>query len=49
MELNCVETYLKKKIAQNFNGRMITMGRVANLTGDKNLKKTVDSLKIRKL
>ncbi|MDT0687581.1 GMC family oxidoreductase [Autumnicola psychrophila] len=35
MELNCVEDHLKKSIAENFNGRVLTPGRVANLTGDK--------------
>ncbi|MDT0691616.1 GMC family oxidoreductase [Salegentibacter sp. F188] len=35
MELNCVEDHLKKSIAENFNGRVLTVGRVAHLTGDK--------------
>lgn len=32
MELNCVETYLKEQMAKN-QGRILTIGRVANLTG----------------
>ncbi|MDT0676253.1 GMC family oxidoreductase [Autumnicola musiva] len=35
MELNCVEDHLREKIAENFNGRVMTMGRVAHITGDK--------------
>jgi len=35
MELNCVEGHLKQKVAENFDGRVITAGRVAHLTGDK--------------
>ena len=35
MDLNCVEQDLKMKIAKNFNGRVLTIGRVAHLTGDK--------------
>lgn len=35
MELNCVEQHFKEKVADNFNGRMVTAGRVAHLTGDK--------------
>ncbi|MDT0651276.1 GMC family oxidoreductase [Autumnicola edwardsiae] len=34
MELNCVEDHLKKSIAQNFDGRVLTPGRVAHITGD---------------
>ncbi|MDH3709707.1 MAG: GMC family oxidoreductase [Cyclobacteriaceae bacterium] len=32
MEMNCVEKHLKTKVAENFNGRVITIGRSANLT-----------------
>jgi choline dehydrogenase-like flavoprotein len=32
MELNCVEQELKKGIAANFGGRMLTIGRTAHLT-----------------
>ncbi len=32
MEMNCVESHLKRKIAENFNGRVMTIGRTANLT-----------------
>ena len=32
MEMNCVEKHLKGKIAENFNGRIMTIGRTANLT-----------------
>ena len=32
MKLNCVEKHLKKSIAENFNGRVLTNGRSANLT-----------------
>ncbi|MDT0643243.1 GMC family oxidoreductase [Zunongwangia sp. F363] len=35
MELNCVEDHLRKSIADNFDGRVMTMGRVAHITGDK--------------
>jgi len=35
MELNCVEKELKKSIAENFDGRMLTIGRVAHLTAPK--------------
>ncbi len=35
MELNCVEDHLKKAVAENFGGRVITPGRVAHITGDK--------------
>ncbi|GJM35504.1 MAG: GMC family oxidoreductase [Saprospiraceae bacterium] len=31
-ELNCVEEHLREKIAENFNGRVMTSGRVAHLT-----------------
>jgi len=32
MKMNCVEKHLKKSVAESFNGRVITMGRSANLT-----------------
>lgn len=32
MELSCAEQHLKGKIAENFNGRLLTIGRTANLT-----------------
>ncbi|HKJ49825.1 MAG TPA: GMC family oxidoreductase [Christiangramia sp.] len=35
MELNCVEDYLRESIYENFNGRVMTAGRVAHITGDK--------------
>lgn len=35
MPLNCVEDHLREKIAENFDGRVMTMGRVAHITGDK--------------
>lgn len=35
MELNCVEDHLRKNIAENFDGRVLTSGRVAHITGDK--------------
>ncbi|PRX51943.1 GMC oxidoreductase [Salegentibacter salegens] len=35
MPLNCVEDHLKKSMSENFNdGRVLTAGRVAHLTGD---------------
>jgi len=34
MELNCVEEYLKEKIASNYKDRVLTIGRTANITGD---------------
>lgn len=35
MELNCVEEHVKNKVAENFDGRVITPGRVAHITSDK--------------
>ena len=32
MEMNCVEKEVKKRIEQKFEGRMMTIGRSANLT-----------------
>ncbi|MFT6795856.1 MAG: choline dehydrogenase-like flavoprotein [Maribacter sp.] len=36
MELNCVEQETREKVAEHFDGRVITAGRVAHLTGTKN-------------
>jgi len=35
MDLNCVEDHLRESIAKNFDGRVMTSGRVAHITGDK--------------
>lgn len=35
MELNCVEEVFKQKVAEGFDGRTVTIGRVAHITGDK--------------
>ena len=35
MDLNCVEDHLKEKVAENFNDRVVTAGRVAHITGNK--------------
>ena len=35
MELNCVEDHLRQNIAENFKDRVLTSGRVAHITGDK--------------
>ena len=35
MPLNCVEDYVRGKVAEHFDGRIITAGRVAHITGDK--------------
>tara|TARA_R110002167_G_scaffold108803_7_gene277726 strand:- start:5112 stop:6824 length:1713 start_codon:yes stop_codon:yes gene_type:complete len=35
MELNCVEQHVREKVAENFDGRVITAGRVAHITGTK--------------
>ena len=32
MELNCLEKHVKEKIAQHFDGRLMTIGRTANIT-----------------
>jgi len=32
LEMNCVEKHAREKIAEHFNGRVLTMGRFANLT-----------------
>jgi len=36
MELNCVEEHLKENLSQNYTDRLLTIGRVAHITGDKN-------------
>ncbi|CAZ95968.1 GMC family oxidoreductase [Zobellia galactanivorans] len=36
MELNCVEEHFKEKVAESFDGRTVTVGRVAHITGTKN-------------
>jgi choline dehydrogenase-like flavoprotein len=35
MDLNCVEQHVREKIAENFDGRVMTAGRAAHLTGTK--------------
>jgi choline dehydrogenase-like flavoprotein len=35
MELNCVEQHVREKVAEHFDGRVITAGRVAHITSDK--------------
>jgi choline dehydrogenase-like flavoprotein len=35
MELNCVEQEFREKVADSFDGRVITAGRVAHITGSK--------------
>ncbi|MDA9089352.1 GMC family oxidoreductase, partial [Maribacter arcticus] len=35
MELNCVEQHFREKVAENFDGRVVTAGRTAHLTGTK--------------
>ncbi len=35
MELNCVEQHVREKVAENFDGRVITAGRVAHINSDK--------------
>lgn len=36
MEFNCLEKHVKDRIAEKFNDRMLTIGRVANLTQEHN-------------
>lgn len=36
MEMNCVEKHLRTEVAKNFNGRVVTIGRSANLTQEHN-------------
>ncbi|MBJ6366647.1 GMC oxidoreductase [Snuella sedimenti] len=35
MELNCVEHHLKEQISEYYSDRLLTIGRVAHITGDK--------------
>lgn len=35
MPLNCVEDHVRGKVSEHFDGRVITAGRVAHITGDK--------------
>ncbi len=35
MELNCLEEHVKEKVAENFDGRVITTGRIAHINSDK--------------
>ncbi len=35
MELNCLEQHVREKVAESFNGRVITAGRVAHINSDK--------------
>jgi len=36
MDFNCIENHVKDKIAENYNDRIMTIGRVANITQDHN-------------
>jgi choline dehydrogenase-like flavoprotein len=38
MELNCVEEHLQNSIEEKFGDRLLTIGRVAHITGDKSFK-----------
>lgn len=38
MELNCVEEHLQNSIEEKFGDRLMTIGRVAHITGDKSFK-----------
>lgn len=35
MQLNCVEQHFREQVAEQFNGRVVTAGRVAHITSDK--------------
>ncbi len=35
LELNCVENHMREKIAENFDGRAFTSGRIAHINSDK--------------
>ncbi|KAB5490643.1 GMC oxidoreductase [Flagellimonas hadalis] len=35
MELNCVEQHFREKVAENFDGRVVTAGRTAHINSDK--------------
>lgn len=43
MELNCVEEHVKQKISENYTDRILTIGRVANLTQAHNGRGTCQS------
>ena len=34
MEMNCLENHVREKVAKHLNGRILTIGRVAHLTGN---------------
>lgn len=36
MQLNCVEQHFREQVAEQFEGRVVTAGRVAHITSDKN-------------
>jgi len=36
MDFNCLEKHFREKVAENFGGRVVTMGRTANLTQNHN-------------
>ncbi|MEQ9438182.1 MAG: GMC family oxidoreductase [Cyclobacteriaceae bacterium] len=36
MDFNCLEQHFREKVAENFGGRVVTMGRTANLTQNHN-------------
>lgn len=38
MELNCLEQHVREKVAENFDDRVITGGRIAHINSDKNFK-----------
>ena len=38
MELNCVEEHLKEKLTENYDDRVLTIGRAAHITGGKTFK-----------
>jgi choline dehydrogenase-like flavoprotein len=35
MELNCVESHVREKVAENFDDRVVTVGRIAHINSDK--------------
>ena len=35
MELNCMEQHVREKVAEHFDGRVITVGRIAHINSDK--------------
>lgn len=38
MQMNCPEKFFQKKIAEHYSDRIVSIGRTANLTGDKSFK-----------